>query len=163
MKRQLDVFLPEATLKLPRFSTGEVAKLLGIPIWRLQKFLDSPTFRLSPSGHLGKGPGSRRTFSARDVYRVGIASFLTQDGFSPTVVSELLQSMEDGDLKNWDKSGEVYPVIYFHRGKKGREIRSGGPPEIKAGGAIYYVLDLGDLISVIDSRIAAADKDRRKE
>ena len=143
--------------ELPRFSTGDVAKILDLKIWRLQKFVDVESYRLSPSGKLGKGPGSRRMFSAEDIYRIGIANFMIKDGFSPKLVAEVLQEFEDTDLFDFDEEGVAYPGITLSRSEKGPKLdffRSGQAPERKPGSSVYYVLDFGTVIEEIDRRIS---------
>ena len=150
--------LETTPLEIPRFMTGEVAKILDVPIWRLQKFLDSPSYPLDASRRLGKARGSPRQFSLEDVYRIGIAAFLIRDGFAPKIVSGVLKVIENRDLIDVDEHGDVVlGGILLRRGKKRPEMdffRSGKPPEIKAGGSVYYVLDFGDVIPEIDRRIA---------
>ena len=149
---------------LPSFGTGEAAEILGIPVWRLQKFLDSPQYQISPYRRLGRGRGSRRMFSNEDVYRIGIASFLVRDGFAPKFVSIVLQAIEKHDLfGDVDERGHVPPPegIAFVRGREHPRlewIRSGGLPDRQRGGAVYYVLDLEKIIDEIDRRLAAFER-----
>src|ERR1700680_1378682 len=109
----------------PIFSTGEVAEILGLGIWRLQKFLDSPRYQLSGPGQLGKGKGSRRLFSTEDVYRLGIANQLVKDGFVAELIGKVVQSFDDSDLLAWDEDGnQVRPgFVALSRTKNGRGIQ----------------------------------------
>jgi DNA-binding transcriptional MerR regulator len=151
-------FLETSAVAVPRFSTGEVSEILGVPIWRLQKFLDSPRYRLTPSGQIGKGKGSRRLFSTEDVYRLGIASFLSRDGFAPKLIFKVLETLENEDLLGFDQHGNFGSTgILFKRGAKGPMLdffSRTKPPQIAVGGPIYYALDLTDVIRDIDRRIA---------
>jgi DNA-binding transcriptional MerR regulator len=149
-------FLKKNELDVPKFSTGTVAEILGLQVWRLQKFLDSPQYQLSASGQLGEGKGSRRWFTTEDVYRIGIAAFLAKDGFNPKLIAQILQSFGDRDLLDFDEHGEVRYGIKLIRTKKGPRLdtfRSGHPPDLKPGGDVYYVLDLGVITVEIDRRI----------
>lgn len=145
-----------------RFTTGDAASILGLPVWRFQKFLDSPSYPLSPSGQLGSGKGSRRMFSLEDVYRIGIAVFLVRDAFAPKFVGRVLREIDDRDLIDFDERGDVPgPGIGFIRGEHGPRIEqfpSNHPPEIKAGGALYYYLDLNRVIRDVDRRIAEKER-----
>ena len=144
-------------LKVPRFSTGEVADILGVEKWRLHKFLDSPRYQLSPTGQLGRGRGSRRTYSRIDVYRIGIAARLVSDGFAAKFVGKALRFIENEDLISLDERGEVsHTGILFKRGTEEPIdfFPSGKPPEIKVGSPVYYALDLADVIRETDRRIA---------
>lgn len=147
-------------LELPKFGTGEVADILGVPVWRLQKFLDSPRFRLASSEKVGgEGYGSRRVFTELDVYRIGVAARLTADGFAPKFVASALEAIDDDQLLGMDSENNARPVgIVFRRAKKGPQIdffKSGAPPSVKPETPEYYVLDLDALTREIDRRIAA--------
>src|SRR5207245_9467850 len=83
-------FPPSKAPAVEGFGTGEVAGVLGIPVWRLQKFLDSPQYQLSAEGKLGSGAGSRRVFTREDIYRIAIAKHLVQDGFAAKFVGLLV-------------------------------------------------------------------------
>lgn len=139
---------------VPRFGTGEVAQILGMKMWRLQKFLASPRFQLSASRQMGTGHGSRRLFSKEDVYRIGIAAHLTNDGFSPKLVSDVLQTVEDRDLIDFDENGvRIFWGIALRRDQSGPKIElfpSGKPPEISIKGPFYYGIDFAELILNID-------------
>lgn len=142
---------------IPRFSAGAVAKIVGLDdVWKLQKLLDSPRYRLKASGQLGEGKGSRRWFTDRDAYRIGIAAHLIRDGFAPKVVSAVLEDIEDRELIEVDEAGRKIGFVTLSRGTKGPKVgsyRSSKPPEIKPEGPIYYAFDLGAIIESIDDRI----------
>ena len=161
----LDVWPKGQEIDLPRFSFGAVCKVLGLEAWRLQKFLDSPRYRLEASRQQGEGKGSRKWFSTFDVYRIGIASFLAKDGFAPKLIAEILERLGDRDLIDFDEHGEVRPGLSLTRTGMGPRLdffRSGHRPAIKPGGEVFYVLDLGEIIDDIDRRIEElADKKRR--
>ena len=157
MRRGKKDILATAEPKVPKFSTGHVASILGLDMWRLQRLLENPHYQLSVAGQLGKGRGSRRFFIDVDVYRIGIATFLIRDGFAPKFVAKILQEFDDYDLLHFDKEGSVHPGITLTRGEKGAVLgsfKSGHAPEIKPGSSMYYVLDLGEVIPDIDRRIA---------
>lgn len=155
----LNSLLSGPEYKITHFTAGEVTEVLAMERWRLQKFLNSPRYRLSPSGQLGRGQGSRRLFTAKDIYRIGIAAFLIRDGFSQKVVSAVLQDIEDDDLIHFDELGtEVCVGITFSRGSEGPKLgsfRAGKPPKVRPEGPIYYALDLGEVTGDIGRRIAA--------
>ncbi len=150
-------------IEVRHFTTGEVARILGIPMWRLQKFLVSPRYRLSPTGQLGEGQGSRRFFRIEDVYRLGIAVALVRDGFAAKFVGAVLEQVEDDDLVGYDERGEEArtPGIALRRGRGGPELEFFSPPQLpdtKSEKPVYYTLDLNEVICRIDQRIAALTK-----
>jgi hypothetical protein len=144
---------------MPAFGTGEAAEILGVPIWRLQKFLDSRQYNLSPGGKLGEGRGSRRVFSQEDLHRIALANWLVRDGFAPQFVGSVLQNIEDYLLGVYvNQEGEETPLgIAFYRGKDGPIVRTYAVgKQLPAGkkDSPYYRIDLDDVFRPIDKRIA---------
>jgi hypothetical protein len=153
-KNSLDALRTPA-FPVETFGTGEVAQILDVPMWRLQKFLQGQRYDLSPTGQIGKGRGSRRLFTRMDIYRIATAARLTQDGFTPTFVAEAVQQIDDEDFI--DHMGyAVDSVLAFERGQ-GRSVprvylakqlpKMGGPD------SPYYFLDLSKIMSEADGRI----------
>jgi hypothetical protein len=147
--KPLDVFnLPELPVHIYR--AGDVVRILGIERWRLEKFITGTQYRLSPYGHLGKGKGSWRLYSLEDLYRLGIATRMAEDGFTAKFISAVLQEIEDRDLLEIDQSGiAVPPNVGLFRTEKGPVARFLYAHERDTP---YYVLKLGKLIEEIDSR-----------
>lgn len=149
--------IPEA--QLTQFGTGDVAKILGVPMWRLQKFL-SPQYQLGSSGQLGgRGHGSRRVFTLDDVYRIAIAGRLNGDGFAPKFIGKIVAELKQHKLIDWDEKGEevVFGITLSRGSKDDVELgffRSGKPPEMKVGGRVYYALDCFGIIDQVNARIS---------
>src|SRR5579862_8515108 len=90
-----------------QFGTGEAAEILDIPIWRLQKFLDSGQYNLSSEGKLGRGRGSRRIFRKEDLHRLALANWLVKDGFAPPFIGSVVQQLDDNEVGVYfDQKGE---------------------------------------------------------
>jgi hypothetical protein len=161
-KKSVDFLPPGVSVpEVLSFGTGEVAEILNVPIWRLQKFLDSPSYRLAPGGRLGHGRGSRRTFSTEDVYRIAIAARMVGDGFAAPFVGSILEQFEDYDFHpGHDSEGNEVSARF---GLFGLGRNAEGKPELKfydrpqtlgQKDYPYYVLDAGELIAEVDKRIA---------
>src|SRR5262249_32345422 len=144
------------------FGTGEVAEILNVPVWRLQKFLRSSKYAwLTPEGHIGEGRGSRRTFSTEDIYRIAIAARMVGDGFAAPFVGSILERFEDYDFHpSHDSEGNEASA---RLGLFGLIRNADGKPELSfridlqtvgQKGSPYYVLDAGGLITEVDKRIA---------
>jgi hypothetical protein len=157
-KRKADIFDTGAA-PTHIFRAGDVARILGIEKWRLEKFLTGKHYHLSPSGQLGKGQGSWRLFSHQDIYRLGIATLMVQDGFSAKFVSFVLREIEDAELLETDERGEAGPPdVGVYRTKKGPSVHfTGGRSTAKP----YYVLRLGELIRDIGERALRLQKETR--
>ncbi len=155
MPRKAFEILVGEEYRTPQFSAGAVAKLVGIEVSKLQNLLDCRRYRFEP-GQLGEGKGSRRWFTTKDVYRIGIAAFLLKDGFAPKLIAQVLKNIDDQHLIDFDERGEVYTGIKLIRTAQGPKLgffRSGRPP-ITPGGNVYYTLDLSDVTAEIDRRIS---------
>lgn len=141
-------------LRVHVFGAGDVEKLLRIKSWRLQKFLSSNRYQLTPSGRLGKDrQGSRRLFRLEDLYRIAIADFLVRDGFSPKFVSRALQFIENSDLLNFGEKGrQVPPLLGVVRRLKGPEFEY-MPESESSEWRPYYVIDLGQIVEDVDRRV----------
>lgn len=153
-----DDILETPSVRIPTFGTGEVARILGTEIWRVQKYLDSPKYRITPStSGLGSGKGSRRVFTDVDVYRLGIAEHLVRNGFSYKFVSEALQQFDDKDLLGpFNEEGEELDLVYvLVGGEKNLTVRAFGRDKTigEMTRAVrtpsFYVVDLNAVIKEI--------------
>ncbi len=151
-------------LKVPAFLAGQAAEVLGIPLWRLQKFLSSPRYKLAPAKTFGKGSGSRRVFSVEDLYRFALAIRLTRDGFAAKFIGEILEGLQDHEFVGPDNRGEEAVLgITLSRGPKGPTLgffRSGNPPELRVDGPVYYALDLTNIVEEVNAKVRAIAKGR---
>jgi hypothetical protein len=160
--RSIADFLPKGTVlpEVASFGTGEVAEILDVPIWRLQKFLDSPSYHLSPEGRLGHGRGSRRMFSTEDIYRIAIAAQMVGDGFAAPFVGSILERFDDYDFHpGHDAEGnEIEPFALFglRRNSKGTaELKFyGRRPVLGEKDSPYYVFAVASVVAEINKRIA---------
>jgi DNA-binding transcriptional MerR regulator len=148
-------------LEVPRFGSGEVAMILGVELWQLNRFLSR--YELSSSGQLGEGRGSRRLYTTEDVYRIKTAMFLIRDGFAPKLVAQIMQRLEDEDFHGTqDFQGEFRELgVSLSRGNKGPEVhifRAEKWPEISAESKAYYALDLSTITRSVDRQIASLKK-----
>jgi hypothetical protein len=140
-------------LDLPAFSAGVVCDVLDdFPAWRLHNFLK--TYSLSAKE---PGKGQRLWFSQEQVYRLAIAKFLADDGFSAPLISEVFESIDDRDFFQYDEHDRVpHPVIAFWRtqhGKRFRPISQRQAQEVRLGSPIYYLLDVAKIVDNVDERI----------
>jgi hypothetical protein len=159
------LFPPSAPPDLHVFGTGDVAGVLGIPIWRLQKFLDSPQYQLSAEGKLGQGLGSRRVFKMEEIYRIAVAKCLVQDGFAAKFAGQLLQQIDNSDFyESHDQDGEEVPPpawLGLVRGASAPIIKlfySTRPPKLGEKDSPYYLLNLDAIKEEVDARIAKMKK-----
>jgi hypothetical protein len=148
---------------MPAFGTGEAAEILGIPIWRLQKFVDSRQYNLSPEGKLGSGRGSRRVFAQEDLHRIALANWLVRDGFAPQFVGSVVQQLDDKEVGVYlDHEGEETAIgVAFYRGEDGPIVRTYAVRNASAFGgknSPFYRLDLDDVFAEVDRAIAKRKK-----
>jgi hypothetical protein len=155
-KSQTSGLLADTAPDLPKFGTGEAAEILGVPIWRLQKFLDSKQYNLSPEGKLGHGRGSRRVFSTEDLHRIALATWLVRDGFAPQFVGAVVQQIEDSDLDVYigDEGEEIPLSLVLRRGKDRPIVGIYAAKRAATVNDAYYRLDLNNVFAEVDARIA---------
>jgi hypothetical protein len=164
-KTQASPFPPSPAPEVPAFGTGQVAEILGLPIWRVQKFLDSPRYNLSPEGQLGTGHGSRRVYTRDDILRIAIAARMVEDGFTASLVGSTLGQFEDSDFyESHDQDGNELPpfdLLTLRRADEKPVLKlfaSARPPKLGEKDSPYYILNLGEIIEEIDKRIARIRK-----
>jgi hypothetical protein len=162
-KHQSTDFIRTAPAPVPEFGTGEAAEILDIPIWRLQKFLDSGQYNLDSAGKLGRGRGSRRVFSREDLYRIALANWLIKDGFTPQFVGSVVPQLSDNEVGvHIDHEGEETSLcVAFYRGAEGPTVRVHEVQQAPALGkkdSPFYRLDLDDVWREVDRRINKKSK-----
>jgi hypothetical protein len=152
-------------IALEGFPAGEVAEILRVPMWRLQKFIDSPQYKFSPEGKLGKGQGSRRVFTREDIHRVALAARLVEDGFAAKFVGSILEQFEDYDFnESHDREGkELSPpgLLGLFRSAGGPRLKffdNKRPPKLGELDSPYYVLNILEVTAEIDKRIVRMKK-----
>jgi hypothetical protein len=162
-KRQFDV-LETPPLPVPRFTAKEVVEILGIEQWRLQKFLNTPKYKLSAEGQLGKGRGSRRLFSTEDIHRLGVAHQLARDGFSPTFVAEAVQQLEDEELLgiSFGPKGEAQADLSIGFICDDQGVKAHYVEDLSRWVQLdsFYFLNLPKLRKRIEQRISEVSKER---
>jgi hypothetical protein len=152
-------------IALETFPAGEVAEILRVPMWRLQKFIDSPQYKFTPEGRLGKGQGSRRVFTREDIYRVAIAARLAADGFAAKFVGSILEELVDYDFyESYDREGRevtsrgLLGLLRSAGGPKLKFFDSQCPPKPGEKDSPYYVLNIDEITGEIDQRIKRMKK-----
>ena len=158
---EFDDFLQANLIEVPRFGSGEVATILGIELWKLNRFLSR--YELSSSGQLGEGRGSRRLYTTEDIYRIRTAMFLIRDGFAPKLVAQIMQRLEDIDFHGFQDAEDEFRElgVSLSRGDKGPAVhifRADNPPEISIESKTYYALKLSTITLSVDRQIASLKK-----
>jgi hypothetical protein len=148
-----DVFEMPSAGSIYIFRASDVTRILGIEKWRLEKFLTGKQYRLSPSGHIGKGKGSWRLFSRENLYRLEVASRIVEDGFTAKFVSMVLQEIDDSELLDIDEHGATAATdLWVVRSATGPRVVF---PSIAEKNNMYYVIPLRQWITNVNERIAA--------
>jgi hypothetical protein len=164
-KNETDIFRP-IEIQVPEFTTGQASEILGIDTWRLQKFLDSPTFKLRPNRLVGPaGRGSRRIFRDTDLYRIAIAARMTEDGFTAAVAADAASQLDKVDVSGSDVQGRSQDYVLCLVRTKGRpqaevlyDMKSA-----KSREGCYYQLRLSEVLKPIRKRVNEYSKTAKKE
>lgn len=78
------------------YSTGQVADMLSIPIWRVKNFTEGKAFGIEPTQVIGEGHGGRRLYDDKAVRKISTAALLTQAGLRPEIIGGILSSDDPG-------------------------------------------------------------------
>ena len=153
MRKKTREFITTEPYQVPTFGTGVAAEILGLPIWRLQRFIDSRQYNLSPSGQLGEGRGSRRVFTKEDLHRIALANRLIEDGFATQFIGSVVKQIEDSELDVYvGREGKEVPLsLVFQRGKDGPRVRIESS-ERAARIDAYYKLELDEVFAAVDAK-----------
>jgi hypothetical protein len=85
-----------AEAPVPLFGARDVADILKVESWKLQKLLESPTLNLPKPRKLGTTTRATRVFTDIDVLRIALAVELTADGVSAKAIgTAVLPAFED--------------------------------------------------------------------
>jgi DNA-binding transcriptional MerR regulator len=90
------------------FTTERVAKILGLPEWRIVRFAQFKKYGITPALVEASGPGSRRLYNTENVCEMALAAWLTQAGLRIDVIAHVLQQVrEQGGLSRYvDEASE---------------------------------------------------------
>jgi len=106
------------------FTTEKIARIAGLPEWRVVRFAQNPGFGITPAFGNAAGPGSRRLYNLENVCQIVLASWLLQAGLRVEVIGRVLKQVrKQGDLKHrlkqpTEKAKDVYlGVIRTPKGK----------------------------------------------
>lgn len=142
------------------FTSKQVASILELEPWRLQKFLNSPQYNLDKSDRLGDGTGSRRVFSNLDIYRLGLAAHLVNDGFGYRFVAAAIQQLERDDFIRIEEGKEVeVPSLVLFGKEESLQIRAVYEGETitalcnRIKHTSFYFLDVPAILAPITERI----------
>jgi DNA-binding transcriptional MerR regulator len=84
------------------YGTKQIAAILDIPEWRVKNFSEGAAYGLPPSAlPFGKGRGSRRLYTFRDLLRFAIADELVHCGFTPEDVGKAVREIPESRLTSW--------------------------------------------------------------
>lgn len=87
------------------FKTGEVADLLGLPVWRLMKFFQGKEYGLGTRKAPGK-KGIHRIYTIENVCEIALAHWLFESGLRSSVIGEVLRQLRSSELLSGNLSLE---------------------------------------------------------
>lgn len=83
------------------YSTSEVAKVLGVPVWRIKNFIDGKAFDFKPTHTLGSGRGGRHLFNADTIVHAAILVELVNLGLTPSACGKLAKQESIEEVGNF--------------------------------------------------------------
>lgn len=104
------------TLVLPEiFMTAQIAKLLGVPEWRIIKFAGGKEYGIKPALSEAAGSGTRRLYNLENVCEMALAWWLFQTGLRSDVVGWVLNQVREKKTLRMilDEDGETLRSLYL--------------------------------------------------
>jgi DNA-binding transcriptional MerR regulator len=110
-------------LDLKIFTTEKVARILGVPEWRVVRFAQTGAYGIKPALADATGPGSRRLYNLENVCEIALALWLTQAGLRIEVIGRALKKARVEGLSHylnlpWNKAKNTYLAVV--RAPKGK-------------------------------------------
>jgi hypothetical protein len=75
------------------FTTEKIARIIGVPEWRVVRFAQDRGFGITPAFGDAAGPGSRRLYNVENVCEMALASWLIQAGLRVEVIGRVLKQI----------------------------------------------------------------------
>jgi hypothetical protein len=75
------------------YTTEKIARILGLPEWRVVRFAQVPAYGIKPTLGEAAGPGSRRLYSLEDVCEIALGWWLVQAGLRAKVIGHVLKQV----------------------------------------------------------------------
>jgi DNA-binding transcriptional MerR regulator len=159
--------------KMRHLESGEVAEIVGIRINYLNKIVERGLYGIQPSAKSGSGRGSRRWFTAEDVYGIALVWWLFEAGLRTKVIKRVLRDLGKAEKaaanpasKALQESGAEYLVV--RRGVRSAASKAEGPPQLvefagsseiadwlrKPDKKSLYVLPVGQLLTGLTSQLS---------
>jgi DNA-binding transcriptional MerR regulator len=106
-------------------TTEKVARILGVPEWRVVRFAQIKKYGITPAYGQASGSGSRRLYNVENVCEMALASWLTEAGLRIEVIARVLtQVRNQGGLaryldENWEQE-TLHTYLAIVRKPKGK-------------------------------------------
>ena len=133
---------------------AEVAKILHIPKARLRNGTVGRPLKIAPSIKTATGTGSRNLWSWLDLVKLAAALILTEQGFAPHGIKEVLNEIEVGLRTHLER-----PLLLTNRQGKKRTAeywrRKSGMARgrISSNSMMWITINLKELVEMVDRRI----------
>ena len=111
------------------YGTKQVARILGVPEWRVKNFSEGKAYRLPPSIRAGSGRGSRRLYGWADIFRIGLADRLSKFGLTPESVGQAVREIPESMFTPYAAMLEAH-----HPESEGKLKRKETPLLVNVGG-----------------------------
>lgn len=154
--------------------SGEITRIVGIRINYLNKIVERELYGIQPSAKSGKGRGTRRWFTAKDVYGIALVWWLFESGLRTEVIKRVLRELGKGTKADANSAAEALQDSGAEYLVVKREIRSAAsserwPPQKVLCADLFkvsdwlgkpdkeslHVLPVGSLLADLSSRLRA--------
>ena len=109
------------------YTTEKVARLLGLPEWRIVRFAQMKVLGIVPKFADAEGSGSRRLYDLENVCEFALTAWLLQAGLRTDAIGRVLKEVRDlgglSHLLSQDQSKTKDYILGISRPQKGKIIR----------------------------------------
>ncbi len=136
-------------------TTTDVAEILGMPDWRVIKFVQGKEYGIKPAFATGKGSGSRRLYDVENVCELAVALRLLETGLRSKVIGKVIRQLHKVSKHNKQRKLSAKlklgnsELLNVNLGII-REPRPGQPLDEKGVQSVYFLDDLIDAIALLD-------------
>jgi hypothetical protein len=95
------------------FFTSDIAKVLGVPEWRVMKFVDSKDYPIKPAHSPASGSGSRRIYNLENVCEFALALRLLESGLRSLDIGRVIRELRQKEKlsSRLDETKRLYLAI----------------------------------------------------
>ncbi len=149
------------------FGSGDLARVLGVDLWRIKNFSQGAAYRLPALQTIGSGTRRMRIYRTVDVFRFAVANQLEQSGHDPESIGAALDAIPAKHLDSWtdfapDNAKDALVLCWLDskwKVIKSKEARAAIADALEQSQPVV-ALNLYTLFSDVTKRVAQLQKEK---